>query len=130
MLARESPVVRLFPHRLVDFGGDDHLVAVASLLHPAPGNLFRLSPMMTLEPALGGIPLVQEIAVALHEPIHHGECRRFVGRPAPLHSAETETGYFQSGTAKSTIVHRNWSLLSLETRRTYSKRSLSSLSSP
>jgi hypothetical protein len=119
MLTRESPVVGMFPHRLVDFGGDDHLLAVAAPLHLTPNDLLCLSPLVTWEPARGEIRRIEEIAAALHERIHHSECRQFVGSPAPLHGAETEAGDLQTGTAKSTIVHMNWSLLSLATRRTY-----------
>ena len=57
-------------------------------------------------------------AAVLPERIHYSESRWLVGSPTPPHGSQAETGDLQIGTAKSTIVHMNWSLLSLITRRT------------
>src|SRR5581483_7611099 len=95
----------MLPHGLKHFGRNDHLLTLATLTHPAPDDFFGFPTSMAWKPARVKIRRVQEIAAVLHKRIHHSACRLLVDRPAPLHRAETKARNFQTGVAKSVIIH-------------------------
>ena len=103
--AAQSLAVGAVPHAAANLGGQHDLAAVAACLHPAADDCLRHAAGVAINPAGVNVGSVDEVAAGLHKGIHHLKRGWLVGRPAPLHSAETKFTDLEAGAAQIAIVH-------------------------
>src|SRR5205085_7409013 len=90
VLATQALAVGPTAHRAAYLRRDDHLVAVAAVLHPAADDLLGHAAGIVLRPTGIDVGRIQEVTTGLDERVHDGAGGPFVGRPAPLHGPEAQ----------------------------------------
>ena len=90
MAAREALVFRAGAYAAANLGDDDHVAAVASIVHPAAQNGFRFAAGMTLNP--GGIHVggIDEVAAQVCIGVEHGARGVLVGGPAEYIASQAQ----------------------------------------
>src|SRR6476660_5676285 len=97
--AQNVSLGKTFPvrsHLQPNFGGDDDLIASATLLEPLADDSFRFTTMIARRESGINVSSVDEIESGGNESIEQSEGRSLVHRPAEHVPAERERRYFQA----------------------------------
>ncbi len=107
MLAGKTTLVGIVAHRVVDFGGNDHLV-------PGRPEFLQRPPENGLTLAYGiHVGCIEKVNSRFQSPLDEGTAFGLIEDPFPpfggavSHGAETDAGDFEAGLAEVDVFH-NW----------------------
>ena len=98
--ARDRRGAQPFVVPAADLGGQEDVVAVAALAHPAPEQRLALAALALLDPERVVVGGVEEAPAGVVVAVEHGERRRLVDRGAEEHGAEAERADVGAGVAE------------------------------